>query len=261
MMLSRIPRSALIPLALLGLCAAGCNRSAGPDLTPEVARLTSELEATRLQLDTLEKNRAVKQQDAVVAAGAVTPKFSPPAIGSVSVEKDAQISALQTEIDDLKKRDVFAFAAASAAMQTGSKGAAMERYQQFLKDFPNSPLAADADRAIAELTTTREREAREARTRALTIDPRRPEREILQRFNDGTASVQEVAPMVKNRSTADIIKLLGQPNQTFRDGKELGYIDKIIDPATGGKGTLVIGFEQDTVSTLRIGYLGKPIKP
>ena len=258
MMPARISRPLLTSIALLTVFTAGCNRSSGPDLTAEVQRLSSELESTRLKLEDAEKARATKQQDVAIATAASAAKNPPPAASDSSVQKDAQISALQTEIAELKKRDVFAFAAASAAMQSSGNTNALDRYQQFLKDFPNSPLAADADRAIAELTTATQREAR---ARSLMIDPRRPERDILQHFTDGTVALKEIAPLLKSRSQADVVKLLGAPNQTFRDGKEIGYVDRVIDTATGGKGTLVIGFDEDVVSTLRVGYLGKAIKP
>lgn len=258
MLHSRISRPLLVPLAFLGIFAAGCNRSSGPDLTADVQRLTSELEAANLKIDTLEKTRVTKQQDIAISTTADATKNPPPAPAPGGTQKDAQIAALQTELAELKKRDVFAFATASAAVQANGGSTALNRYQQFLTDFPNSSLAADADRAIAELTTAKEREAR---ARALVIDPRAPEREILQHFNDGTVTVKEIGPLLKNRSSAEVVKLLGPPTQTFRDGKELGYTDKVIDTATGGKVTLVIGFEADVVSTLRIGYLGKPVKP
>ena len=261
MMHTRISRPLLIPLALLAIFAAGCDRPANPDLTAEVARLNSELEAAQLQLEAAEKAGTMKKQDAAIAAAGNATKMpppAPPAPDTSGVQKDAQIITLQAQMAELKKRDVFAFADASAAMQSGGNNVALERYQQFLKDFPNSPLAADADRAIAELTTTKEREAR---ARTLLIDPRRPERDILQHFAKATVTVKEIAPLLKNRTQADVVKLLGQPNQLFRDGKELGYTDRVIDPANGARDTLVIGFEDDLVSTLRAGYLGKPVKP
>lgn len=256
MMHTRISRPLLIPLILVGSIIAGCDRGPGPDITSEVQRLNSELEATRVKLEASEKARVTKQQDlAIVAAPAAS--TAPPPASATPPEKDAQITALKAEIADLKKRDFFAFADASAAMQSGTNSSALEHYQQFLKDFPNSPLAADADRAIAELTTTKEREAR---ARTMLIDPRRPERDALQHFSDGTATLKEIAPLLKNRSAADVVKLLGAPSQTFRDGKEIGYLDRVIDPATGGKGTLVIGFDEEVATTLRVGYLGKPVK-
>ena len=258
MMPTRISRPLLIPIALLGIFAAGCDRAAGPDLTAEVQRLNSELEATRVKLEAAEKSGVTKKQDIAIATAADATKNPAPAPDASGVQKDAQIVTLQAQMTELKKRDVFAFADASAAMQSGGSNVALERYQQFLKDFPNSPLAADADRAIAELTTSKEREAR---ARTLLIDPRRPERDILQHFADATVSVKEITPILKNRTKADVVKLLGQPNQLFRDGKELGYTDRVIDSASGAKETLVIGFEDDIVSTLRAGYLGKPVKP
>ena len=258
MMPTRIPRPLLIPLALLGIFAAGCDRAPGPDLSGEVERLNSELEATRLKLDSAEKASVTKKPDVAIATTTDVTKNPLPAPDASGVQKDAQLITLQAQMAELKKRDVFAFADASAAMQSGGNIVALEHYQQFLKDFPNSPLAADADRAIAELTTTKEREAR---ARTLLIDPRRPERDILQHFTDRIATVKEIAPLLKNRTQADVVKLLGQPNQLFRDGKELGYTDRVIDSANGAKDTLVVGFEDDIVSTLRAGYLGKPLKP
>lgn len=255
MMHTRISRPLLIPLILVGSIVAGCDRGPSPDITSEVQRLNSELEATRVKLEAAEKARVTKQQDPTIVAAPAASTAPPPV--SATPGKDVQITALRAEIADLKKRDIFAFADASAAMQSGTNSAALERYQQFLKDFPNSPLATDADRAIAELTTTKEREAR---ARTMLIDPRRPERDVLQHFSDGTATLKEIAPLLKNRSAADVVKLLGAPSQTFRDGKEIGYIDRVIDPTTGGKGTLVIGFDEEVATTLRVGYLGKPVK-
>ena len=60
---------------------------------------------------------------------------------------------------------------------------------------------------------------------------------------------------------AEVLKLLGPPNKTYRDNTELGYVDKVIDPTTGSRGTLVIAFSDDQVSTLRVGYQGRPIRP
>lgn len=257
MMHLRISRTLLVPAILLGSIVAGCNRGPDPTLTSEIQRLNAELESARQNAAATEKARIAKQEDIALATAADSAKKLPPEPKPLDTEKDAQIRALQAEVASLKKRDAFVFADASAALKIGN-GAALDRYQQFLKDFPNSPLAADADRAIAELTTAKEREAR---AHAMLVDPRRADREILQHFSDGTVTVKELSPLLKNRSPADVVKLLGPPTQTYRDGKELGYTDRVIDTATGGKGTLVIGFDSDAVSTLRVGYLGKPIKP
>lgn len=247
----------LIPLILSGIALAGCRRQSAPDHSAEVQRLTSELENTRLKLEAVEKALATKREDIALATATDEGKAPAAATQTSDVQKDAKIALLQTELDALKKRDAFAYAEASAAFRSGAD-IALSRYQQFIKNFPNSPLAADADRAITELAAVTDRETRARMTFA---DPRRAGRDALQHFSDGTVTVKEIAPLLRNRSAAEVVKLLGQPTQTYRDGKELGYVDKVIDTATGNKATLVIGFEADSVSTLRLGYLGKPIKP
>ena len=168
MMDSRFPRPFLIPLVLFGIFTGSCGRNSGPDLSAEVQRLNSELEAARLALDSAEKARPKKEDIGTSAAGTpaaaqeqpTVPEALPEVAGG---ERDAQVRTLQSEVAEFKKRGVLAFVAASSAMQASRNNDALERYQQFLKDFPSSPLAADADRAIAELTTTKERETREAR--------------------------------------------------------------------------------------------------
>ncbi len=254
----RFSRPLVIPLLLLGTLIAGCQRGSGPDLTPEIQRLSSELEATRRKLDEAEKTAATKQEDAALSTAADSPKAQPPEPDANGAQNDAQVRALQTELAELKKRDAFIYAEASASFKTGATSTALDRYQQFLRDFPNSPLATDADRAVTELSAIVQREAR---SRAMLADPRHADREAVQHFRDGIATVKEIAPVLKSRSLAEVLKVLGPPSQTFRDGKEIGYEDKVIDTATGRKGTLVIGFESDSVATLRIGYLGSPIKP
>ena len=254
----RIPHAVLVSLAVLVALFTGCKRSAATDESAEVTRLNAELSVAREKLAAAEKALATKREDLIFATAADTGTKQPVEEDKSSIQKDARIRALQTELAALKKSEAFIFAEASAAQQKESAAIALERYQKFFHDFPQSPLAADADRAISELTLIAEREAR---SRASLMDPRHPEREILKHFADGTVTVKEIAPLLRGRSRSEIVKLLGAPGQTFRDGKELGYVDKVIDPATGRKETLVIGFESDSVASLRVGYLGKAIKP
>jgi hypothetical protein len=161
-------------------------------------------------------------------------------------------------VADMKKRDAFVYAEISKLHQQGLKTTALDRYRQFVTSFPTSPLVADANRAIAELTVTA---PKEARARAVAIDPFAAEREILKKYNDGWATPEDLAPLLRRKPLADVVKLLGPPNTTYHEGRELGYVDKVIDAATGTRGTLVVGFEDDRVVTLRIGYLGRPIRP
>ena len=249
----------------------GCQRATGPDLGPEVARLQAELEATREKLEVAQKQipgakpEAVASADKAVLApvnrGAVPEAVAPatpPPVAPAGVDKDAQIKALQAEVAALKKPEVQAYVDASAMQLRGVTSVTLSRYQQFVRSFPDSPLVADANRAIAELTVAAEKEAK---WRASQIDPRRPEREVLQRFTEGRATVEELAPILKDRSAGDVIKLLGPANTSYRNGTEIGYIDRILDTTTGNKATLVIAFESDRVAVLRVNYQGREIRP
>jgi outer membrane protein assembly factor BamD (BamD/ComL family) len=176
-------------------------------------------------------------------------------------EKDAQFRALQLETETLKKRDGLVFAEIRALQQQGQTGPALSRYQDFLKAYPTSPLAAYAASAVTELTAeVNTASANEARRRADLIDPNR-DRELVRRFNDGFATPEELAPLLKKKSRAKVLTLLGQPNQTFNDGSELGYADKALSSATGKRGMLIVSFESGTFSSVRLDYAGRKVVP
>lgn len=241
---------------------AGCGDGKVPALEAEVTRLKTELDATKQKLSTTQAELTAKQDEIAKAAADA---FATEATRKQAVanddaitQKDAQIRALQATVADLKKADAIAFAEASATQQRGVTSIALDRYQQFLKDHPKSALVPHAERAIVELTKTADTEAK---WRATTIDPKRPERDILKRFADSVVSVEEIGPLLKARDRAEVVKLLGPPQKTFRNGTELGYVDKVLDPKTGGKETLVIVFTGDRVTGLRVGYTGREIKP
>jgi hypothetical protein len=256
---TRIFRTLPIVFAVL---LAACGSKKEPALEAEITQLKADLDATRQKLTATERELAEKTDEIAKAAADA---FAAEATRKQAVEndkaigeKDAQIRALQNEVAALKKSDALAFAEASATQQRGVTIIALDRYQQFLKDHPKSPLVPHAERAIAELTTTADKEAK---WRATTIDPKRPERDILKRFEDSVVSVDEIAPLLKARDRAEVVKLLGRPHKTFRNNTEFGYVDKVLDPRTGGRETLVIVFTGDRVTALRVGYTGREIKP
>ena len=258
-MQQRTSLAVLASLVFLAALPAGCHRDAGPDPAAEVTRLNAEAEGLRQKLAVAEKSLAM-QKDAVVLATESSAAVKRQAVekDQTAGQKDAQLRALQAELTELKKNEVMVFAEISRFQQQGLTTIALGRYEQFLKDFPNSPLAAHAVTATAQLSATADREAK---SRVSVNDPKRKEREILKYLADGTATPEEVAPLFKNKTPAEVIKLLGPPNRTFRNGTEFGYVDKISDSATGAKNTLVISFEEDRVTGVRAGYQGRIIKP
>jgi hypothetical protein len=258
----RSPLSASVVLVLIvAVALPGCGRDNGPsgDVQVQALQTKEELERVRKRINAVEKQSAAK--DDAVALAKEEVENAAKQVGDkerVITDKDAQIAALQKQIEDAKKGEVQFYLESSRLHQQGMNTTALLRYRQFVAAFPSSPLVADANRAIAELSVTA---PKEAAARAAAIDPRAPEREFQRQFADGFASLDGIAAMLKRKSMAEVVRLLGPPNRTYRDNSELGYIDKVIDPTTGARGTLVISFIEDQVSTLRIGYQGRPIRP
>ncbi len=254
-MKSRILVAVAIPFILSGMTA--CKQEATPDQSAEVQRLAAELAQARAELVRSQKDAAARVEDAGAAAADAAKALADDTAKRMQ-EKDARLRAAQVEITEMKRRDSWVYADASSAFQKGVTSTALDRYQQFLKDYPQSPLAVDAKRAIAELSTKNDKEAR---WRANLIDPKKEERELLQRIADGIATAEEVAPLLRRRTSAEVIKIMGGPSKTYRNGTELGYVDKVIDVKTGGKGTLILTLEEDRVVAVRLGYAGREIKP
>jgi len=248
---------------LLATLLAGCGQKSGPDLASEVQRLSTELEATRTRLAAAETLAATKTDEAAKAAAdtfvAELNKKPTPDQEKAAAEKDTQIKALQAEIASLKKQDVALLTEATGYQQRGLTTIAIDRYNQFVRDHPNSPLMLHADRALLELKVTADKESKE---RQKLIDPKMPQRDVLKRWEDGAVTIEEMGPLLKNRKGPEIVNLLGKPNQVYRNGSELAYTDKVIDTTTGNKETLVIVLDGSGYATsFRLGYRGREIKP
>lgn len=249
----------LIFLTALAALPLGCRRESGPDLTAEMARLTGEAESLKQKLAAAEKSLESRNDAAALASeSAVAVKKQSVEKEQLVTQKDGEIRALQAELGALKKSDALVFAEISGFQKQGLTTVALSRYEQFTRDFPQSPLVANAVSAMTQLAATAEREAK---TRAGQVGVKQRDRQILQYLAEGTASLEEIAPLLKNKSLAEVTKLLGPPSRTYRNGAEIGYVDKVSDPAKGGKDTLVISFDEGKVSGLRAGYLGREIKP
>ncbi|MEA3212495.1 MAG: hypothetical protein QOE70_5552 [Chthoniobacter sp.] len=246
-------------LLLLGSLLSSCDRDKAADATPKANPLQAELETATRKLSVAELSLATKNDELTLAnEAAETVKKQLAEKDLVLTQNDELIRALQSELAALKKREAFVFAEISVLQQQGQSIIATSRYQQFIKDFPKSPLAANAASAIAEMAV---KDQREARQRAEVLDPKRQEREILKNFTDGFVTLQELAPVLKKKSLSQVLTMLGTPNQTYNDGTEIGYVDKAINPATGRRGMLIISFASGAVSTLRVEYAGRPMTP
>jgi len=254
-MYNRISRTLLPGIVLCGLSVTGCHRG-GSGPASEIASLRTELEGTRQKQAETEKALATQKQELDRKALELDTAKKQAADNQVLAnQKDTELRAIQGQLTE--RRDALVFTDISATHQRGFSSIALDRYRQFIIDYPKSPLVADANRAVAELTVAVERDAR---TRATLIDPKRHDREVLKNFKDGISTVEEIGPLLRQKSVAEVVKLLGPPNRSYRNGSELGYVDKIIDTSTGSKETLVVVFDSDRVVSLRVGYRGREIK-
>ena len=246
----------LFTLVSIGILSTSCDRGGGGGSDK---KSSPELDAARQQLATAEKRLAVQQEQIATAASAAEAAQKQAADSRAALlEKDGQLRALEKDLAELRKSEAQTYADVSAVFMKGVASTALSRYQQFARDFPKSPLAVDANRAIADLTLTVEREAQ---WRQGIIDPKRPEREALKHFADGIASVEEVVPLVRKKTKQEVIAVLGPPAMTYRGGLEIGYGGRVIDPKTGERGTLIITFQEGKVVSVRVGYQGQEIRP
>jgi hypothetical protein len=261
--LSRRLSPALLAAAVLAAAGlTGCDRPAAPitaEPTPTENPLQSDLDDAQRKIATWEKTLAAK--DAELKAAAATAEANKAQLAEKDVlaaKKDAQVKSIQAEAERLKKSEALVFASISALQQKGDAAGALARYQQFIKDFPNSPLVANATSAVNELTVATEQEAK---ARAIAAEPKTRQREFQQQFEEGFLTLQDLAPVLKNKSVPQVLALLGPPNRVFGDGTEIGYVDKAIDPVTGKRGIFIVAFALDKVANIRVEYAGRRVVP
>jgi DNA repair exonuclease SbcCD ATPase subunit len=241
-------------------CAAlvgGCERESG-EQTRQIESLKGDLEETKRRLSHVQNSLAAKDAElAVTMTTLETTKGGFADLEKALEERNGQLRAIKSELDELEKRDAFVFAEIAALQQQGQTVLARTRYEKFITDFPKSPFVAHATNALAQLSEVQ----REVRRQIELIDPKRKEREFAKTFNEGYMTLQELAPILKKKSLPQVLALLGRPNQTFNDGTEIGYADRAISSATGSRGMLIISFDSGTVTALRVDYAGRKITP
>lgn len=238
---------------------SGCKPQQPIIHLPESSELQAELADTQRKLESTEKLLTATKEDLSAAAKALEAASQGSADMKKSLaERDAQLQAAKSEIETLRKREEFVFASISALQQEGQTSVALTRYEQFIRDYPNSPLTVHAMRVVAETTAGFQRDAKR---RLDGLDPKRPDRQVAKLFQEGLSTPQELAPLLRNKTRAQVLALFGRPNQTFNEGAEIGYADRATNPATGKKGMLIIAFTADVVSSLRLEYAGRKILP
>ncbi len=260
--------SAFCRRALLLSVAASLTACVPDDSTAprQLESMKTELDEAKRRVAHIQKAIAIKDEELLTTTTAYeSTKATLAEKEHALAESEKQLKAAQTALDALKKNDAIVFAEIRALQLQGQSAAATTRYYQFIKDYPKSPLAGVAGMLVGEIGAPKTEAVRPGTAApgviAGYVDPKKREREFLKSFNEGYMTLQELAPFLRKKSVAQILTLLGNPNQTFNSGTELGYADKAINPATGMRGMLIIGFEDGAVASLRVEYSGRKITP
>lgn len=256
--------SLAVSLGAVGLLSTGCDQNSSQPR--QIDGLKADLDEARRRITVLQNSLAAK--DAELAVNTQALEAAKTGVGELEKtlgERSAQLKAVQTELDSLKKKDASVFGEIAATQGQGSTGLAIARYQKFINDFPKSPLVAHANNAIAQLSALQQDAPPVAATstsRALAkIDPTKSTKDFVKNFNEGYMTLQELAPYLRKKTMAQVIALCGRPNQSYNEGTEIGYADRAINPVTGARGMLVVSFEGGTVATLRVEYGGRKMTP
>ncbi len=252
-----------IVLLLLGGLLTGCVPEDGSSAR-QVESVRAELDEAKRRVAHIQKAIAIKDEEVLATTTALESTRATLAEKEQALaQRDKELAATQAALDTLKKSDAIVFGEIRAQQLQGQTAAAITRYFQFIKDHPKSPLAGVAGTIVGELSAPKTDAARPPGTSAAApyVDPKKREREFQKTFQEGYMTLQELAPTLRRKTVAQILALLGNPNQVFNAGTELGFADKAINPATGSRGMLIVGFEDGTVGSLRVEYAGRKITP
>jgi hypothetical protein len=241
------------------LALGGCGKDHSAELQ-QGAQAKVELQTANEQLATLKKQTDTATDQLDLAKSDLAKARDELAEKSKAIaQRDNQIATLQKDLEAAKKQDANLFVEATALRQQGLNTSAITQYQKILSDFPHSPLVPYATAAVAEMNAQKSRE--DQRRVDAVVASKRPEAAVLKYFGDGQTTLGELAPILKSKSLAQVVKMLGKPDRTFNDGTEIGYSDKALNPATSRPGLLIIAFDEGTVSSIRVEYSGRKVVP
>ncbi len=252
---------ALLATAALLLLVAGCDQQSG-DSSRQIESLRADTDEAKRRVSVLQNSLAAKDArlaDTVKAVEAMKIALADKNLLLAMQEK--QLRTAQTDLATLQKHEALVFAEAAAAQQKAQPTIARAAYEKFLVDHPNSALVPAANAALAQLTQTTGSTSTLDPQIVAIVDPKRQERAFQKTFAEGYMTLQELGPILKKKSLKQVLALLGRPNQTFNSGTELGYANRAINPATGTRGMLVIGFDAGTVANMRVEYAGRKYVP
>ncbi len=245
----------IVACTLAGPLLTGCDRESG-EHPRQLEGIRADLDEARRKVSHLQNSLATK--DAELAANTQALEAARGGMSDLEKvvdERNAQLRAAKVELEGLKKKDILAFGEIAATQGDGSNALAVARYKKFIIDYPKSPLVLHANNAIAQLTEVQ----REVHRQTELVDPAKKEKDFARNFSEGYMTLQELAPYLKKKTVAQVVGLIGRPNQTFNEGNEFGYPDRAISPATGTRGMLIVSFESGVVATLRVEYARKEV--
>jgi hypothetical protein len=250
-----------LPCTLLFVVSAllgGCGKDRAVEQQAQTAK--AELEAATAKLALAEKKAEVAADQLELNKAALAKANDQIAEKDREISKrDVQIASLHKDLEASKGQDTALFVEATSLRKQGLSLSALNMYQKLIDQYPQSVLVPYSTTAVSELTSERAR-ASQKRTEEV-VAAKRPEYPVLKYFGDGQTTLAELVPIMKNKTVAEVVKMIGRPNRTFNEGNEFGYTDKVLNPATNRPGLLIIGFTDGVVANLRIEYAGRKVVP
>jgi hypothetical protein len=243
---------------MVSVLLGGCGKDHATEQQAQATK--AELESSTAKLAAVEKKaEAATDQLEIAKEELAKAKGEIAAKDKELAKRDTQIVALQKDMDALKNQDAAMFAEATLLRKQGNSLSALNLYQKLVTDFPQSPLVAYSTTAVTELTAERSKAAQKRVDDYVAA--KRPEHQVLKYFGDGQTTIAELAPVMKNKTVQEVVKMIGRPDRTFNEGNEFGYADKALNPATNRPGMLIIGFVDGVVANLRVEYAGRKVVP
>jgi hypothetical protein len=242
------------------LFLTGCDRDAG-DHSRQFEGLRADIDEARRRVSSLQNSLASKDKELAVMTEALqTSRDEFNKVDERAKAMSIEAQAAKTELEAIKKKDSFVFGEIAATQGAGTSMLAITRYKKFIADYPKSPLVLHANNAIAQLTEVQKDVGHRPATVAAE-EATKKDKDFQRNLSDGYVSLQDLAPYVRKKSVAQIVALLGRPNQTYNEGNEFGYVDKAINPSTGTRGMLIVSFDGGIVSSIRVEYAGRKMTP
>ena len=163
-------------------------------------------------------------------------------------QRTEQIAELSRQIEELKNQDSYAYVRAGKLLDDGNLKQAIQAYQSFIHNFPDSPKVPNATKYIEEISTRMGSIEKEKTARSEHELQEKAQRDLAQKIRYKALPYEEWRGILQGKTKREVKSLLGSPLITFQDDNEWHYPDKILYPDSGNRGNLNVFFKDGVVS-------------